>query len=521
MSQSKPKAPSRLQDSATGWKQITDTARRLKFQKELARSQSERVRKAVELVAKRGLSEKPQKLQRFLDRVLEISPDYFLLCAITLSQNVVTYTKGAVLDDLLDTIATNKENGEIIRLDIRSYAVEFNVPGAVQLTRQNETLSAPQEAGQRDGTVAEVAMSDAHNPQDEPDGNVGSPSHTQEQEAFENASRGGIDNISDKPMCDAIRGVAPDSGSTNETPPNETNPDFATAQRAVATFEGVIFFAAQSISGLKEREAWISSCLNHLHLLKLLSCINEGERRGTKRKRGAGQEDQSNASDGRNRVIRARSIETTEAPAAVKLQARNTLSPDSSLSQPLIGPMYQRGATEEASPGTANFRAVPQAQNASQVEASDMNMALTAVVAKLESILGGYLFEGVKESRIRHREKDRRSMTFTDAVRLHLAYEEGEDFKLEVWLCSSIGKAISEANKRSVKDLRNMLGEYLFEAMKASNRRKEEERMGMSACTGAVDVSFPSGEDSSDDSKLEVILNFERGWNIWAEVFPS
>ncbi|KAF2175227.1 hypothetical protein K469DRAFT_78828 [Zopfia rhizophila CBS 207.26] len=152
-----------------------------------------------------------------------------------------------------------------------------------------------------------------------------------------------------------------------------------------------------------------------------------------------------------------------------------------------------------------------------------MNMALMAEVAKLEDILGGYLFKGMKESRIRHREEERRSTTFTDAVRLHLADESGEDFKLEVWLYSSIGKAISQAkaNMRSVEDLRDMLGDYLFEAMKASNRRKEEERTGMLACTSAVDVSFPSGKESSDDSKLEVMLNFETGDYVLGKAYPS
>ncbi|KAF2174656.1 hypothetical protein K469DRAFT_705270 [Zopfia rhizophila CBS 207.26] len=227
-----------------------------------------------------------------------------------------------------------------------------------------------------------------------------------------------------------------DGGVDATTPPNETQSELAavsripTAQRAVTAFEGAILFAAESIPGSKEREAWTSSCLGHLRVLKRLTCINEGGGRHPKRKRGTNQEGEPNISDVRNRVIRARSIETIEAP----------LSLNSTISQPSIGSTYQGGVTEEANPEATNFRAVPQAQNAGQVEASDMNMALMAEMAKLESILGGYLFEGMKESCIRHREEDRRSMTFTDAVRLHLAYEEGEDFKLEVWLCHRSGK---------------------------------------------------------------------------------
>jgi hypothetical protein len=70
---------------------------------------------------------------------------------------------------------------------------------------------------------------------------------------------------------------------------------------------------------------------------------------------------------------------------------------------------------------------VPQAQNARQVEASETNIAMMAEVEKLESTLGGYLFKGMDTSRIRHREKDKTMMRFTDAVRLHLAYQEGEE----------------------------------------------------------------------------------------------
>jgi hypothetical protein len=84
-------------------------------------------------------------------------------------------------------------------------------------------------------------------------------------------------------------------------------------------------------------------------------------------------------------------------------------------------------------------------------------------------------------------------------------------------LCSSTGEGISQAKMRPVEDLRNILGDYLFEAMKASNWRKEEERTAMLACTSAVHVSFPSG----DDSKLEVMLRFMRGKDVYAEIYPS
>jgi hypothetical protein len=213
------------------------------------------------------------------------------------------------------------------------------------------------------------------------------------------------------------------------------------------------------------------------------------------------------------------SIVTAEAPAGVNLQRENVSSLDSSVSQPAGGPISdQGGATEETSARDANSSA-PQAQDDHQIEASETNIAMMAEVDKLKSTLGGYLFKGMNESRMRRREKDRGMKSFTDTVRLHLAYQEGEDFKLEVWLCSSIGKAISQAEMRSVEDVRSMLGDYLFEAMKASNWRQEEERKGMSECACAVDVSFPNADDGSD-CKVEVMLNFGTGKDVYGNIYP-
>jgi hypothetical protein len=211
-------------------------------------------------------------------------------------------------------------------------------------------------------------------------------------------------------------------------------------------------------------------------------------------------------------------IVTPEAPAGVNLQAENVSSVDSSVSQPSSGPVSnQGGTTEETSPGDVDF-SVPQAQDDHQGEASETNIAEVAEVGRLEGTLGGYLFKGMNKSQMRHREKDRGMMSFTETVRLHFGYREGEDFKLEVWLCSSVGRAISQAKMRSVEDLRSMLGDYLFDALKASIWREEEERKGISDCTGAVDVSFPNGEDGSD-CILGVMLNFVMGIHVFRSIY--
>lgn len=64
-----------------------------------------------------------------------------------------------------------------------------------------------------------------------------------------------------------------------------------------------------------------------------------------------------------------------------------------------------------------------------------------------------------------------------------------------------------------------LLGDYLFKAMKASNRSKEE-GIGILACTGAVGVFSSSGKDGGDDGKLEVTLNYETGRYVQGELYP-
>lgn len=305
--------------------------------------------------------------------------------------------------------------------------------------------------------------------------------------------------------------------------------DSSSANYADLFAEGAIFFAAECISKPKEREAWISSSLDHLRLLKQLSSVSGDDKSGQKRKRGAGQDGRPTALDRHNPATRARSIEKTEVLAGVNLQAGSVPSLDSSFSEAIIAPMSDQSSAA--------------AENGYQAEASKTNIAMMAEVDKLRSILGDYLVDGMNASRMRHHEKDIRWITFTNTVRLHVADDKGEDFKLEIWLCLSVGKAISQANKnftpselgrspladnaenrledviKPVEDLRSILGAYLFEAMKASNWRKEEEKAGMSIGTSAVDVSFPDGDDGTD-CKVVVMLGFGAGVDMFAKIYP-
>ncbi|EFY96512.2 hypothetical protein MAA_08009 [Metarhizium robertsii ARSEF 23] len=125
-------------------------------------------------------------------------------------------------------------------------------------------------------------------------------------------------------------------------------------------------------------------------------------------------------------------------------------------------------------------------------DASSVKMARMAKLERLEYVLGDYLYSGMMASRLRKGEVDRRIMTLTDAVRLHLAYQSGEDFKLEVWLCATVGKAVVEAKADSVERVRSVLGDYLFAATSSSNwwRQRETEGTHLSA----LYVSFPHSD---------------------------
>lgn len=104
----KQKNPHKLESSGQGWNALKDTARRLKFQKQLNPTQSKRVKDAVEFLMRQGSSDRRQKHQCFLDDVLKKGgPEFFLLCAIAFPQGKLSNTKKDVINGLLDTIMEN------------------------------------------------------------------------------------------------------------------------------------------------------------------------------------------------------------------------------------------------------------------------------------------------------------------------------------------------------------------------------------------------------------------------------
>ncbi|TGO85296.1 hypothetical protein BPOR_0411g00050 [Botrytis porri] len=128
---------------------------------------------------------------------------------------------------------------------------------------------------------------------------------------------------------------------------------------------------------------------------------------------------------------------------------------DPSLSVPLTAVTHeQRKISVNHTLEDVDFNGTSQMSGTLQVETMSTNIAVMADINKLESTFGACLFyEGIKTSWKRHQEGGTR---LTDTVRLHLP-DGDEDFKLEIWVCLSIGKTIAEAILRPVEESKTLL----------------------------------------------------------------
>lgn len=145
--------------------------------------------------------------------------------------------------------------------------------------------------------------------------------------------------------------------------------------------------------------------------------------------------------------------------------------------------------------------------------------ARMARVDKLEIVLGGILFTAILASDRRKQEDQKKWFSLTDTVALQPAVQEGDDFIIELWLCRSMGRVILDAMMHSIDNLRVILGNHLFEAMKASNLMRKEEMGKEEMSTNAIKVSFPNGE--KEDCKVEITINFWAGNDDLGLLFPS
>ncbi|KAF2818211.1 hypothetical protein CC86DRAFT_240718, partial [Ophiobolus disseminans] len=132
----------------------------------------------------------------------------------------------------------------------------------------------------------------------------------------------------------------------------------------------------------------------------------------------------------------------------------------------------------------------------------------------LDSILGGYLSRGMYETCIRKDEEQSGATVITNAVRLWYALEQHGDFGLEIWLGSSWGDEITQQLEEmtSIEGWKNILGDYLYQAMTKSRFRESEVSRSILR-TGAARIS--KGSVIGSDSKLEVLICFQTGIEIW------
>ena len=109
----------------------------------------------------------------------------------------------------------------------------------------------------------------------------------------------------------------------------------------------------------------------------------------------------------------------------------------------------------------------------------------------------------------------KRTNRFTSAVRLHFAAVHGGDFKLEVFVNAMTGSAMAQANGDD--DLvRDMLGDYLADAMEGSLCNQEKGRIGTAGTTKALGV-IPV---ETTDCRLLVLLRFSTGKELFNHLFP-
>jgi hypothetical protein len=143
-------------------------------------------------------------------------------------------------------------------------------------------------------------------------------------------------------------------------------------------------------------------------------------------------------------------------------------------------------------------------------------VAKFATIEKIKTIVGTYIFAGIKASNTRKQEHASSLNTLTETVRLHCPQQEGDDCMLEIIISYSAAAAILEARATSIGELNDYLGDYLSTAMESSKQRKHERTQGTSKDTDAIRVQ--NGCNGAD-SIMAVMIMFDMGIKILNEVY--
>ncbi|TEY32563.1 hypothetical protein BOTCAL_0724g00010 [Botryotinia calthae] len=126
---------------------------------------------------------------------------------------------------------------------------------------------------------------------------------------------------------------------------------------------------------------------------------------------------------------------------------------------------------------------------------------------RMENILGKRLVDGMMRSRKRLRDDNHQ---FTDAIRVIAPFSDiTQDFIYKIWICSSVGKDISEIIMRGCDDLRELFPDIILNDIETSLYRQEEERQKEPGSPYGFKI-FPYS-NNDDDYEVEIRLGFTIG----------
>lgn len=140
---------------------------------------------------------------------------------------------------------------------------------------------------------------------------------------------------------------------------------------------------------------------------------------------------------------------------------------------------------------------------------SSSAVAKGAAIDKVKIAFQNYLFVGLTRSENRIQEGP---CNITLSVNMYLATSEGDDFYLQVWVCSEMGKQLSEVNMGPVADLKDMLGDCLFDGLESSYLWQQK-RSGKCPSTRVLHTCC-----DGKDYKILLPMGFDAGMKVYNDL---
>jgi hypothetical protein len=122
------------------WEILQSTAENLKGSNTLKPFQTDRFNAIVKMESAQK-SRQMRKQARFLTTVRKISPYYYLLCALALSQNRLWATSDSELAKIVAKIRRNCDNATFIYPNVRYIATKLNIEGAQEPDQEKQQES--------------------------------------------------------------------------------------------------------------------------------------------------------------------------------------------------------------------------------------------------------------------------------------------------------------------------------------------------------------------------------------------